>query len=190
MFLGISGSVPLVNDDDLKRLGDLIAARRKAEYGTKFAAYKQAGVNAATWDRAEAGLPIREDRMKEILRALWGVHFSDPEFLLEAVSKSSARPSAPSAKPSLDAGELASWAEENFLRINDTLTQIAEAIEEIKRKVGISDAALAAEKSDDGATVTQLPPRPEPSESDETLNPAANDFDSEVDEEPGGSERS
>jgi hypothetical protein len=73
MFLGVSGSVVLVAIDaaDRARLGDLIQTRRERKHGTKKAAYQAAGVNAATWDKAEAGESVRPDLLRKIVRNLW-----------------------------------------------------------------------------------------------------------------------
>lgn len=52
-------------------LGSLIAARRKVRFNQKKAAYVKAGVNSQTWDKAEAGLSIRDDNLRTIVRTLW-----------------------------------------------------------------------------------------------------------------------
>lgn len=63
---------------DLKRLGDYIAAARRAHYGTVQSAVKAAGVNTATWTKAERGESIRDDRMTAIERALgWDLGDAD-----------------------------------------------------------------------------------------------------------------
>lgn len=69
--MGFSVSLaPMTDKQDLKRLGNYIAAARRAHYGTVQAAIKAAGVNAATWGRAERGEPVRPDRMTAIEKAL------------------------------------------------------------------------------------------------------------------------
>lgn len=188
----------LVNDEELKRLGELIQARRKAEHGTKYAAYKAAGVNSATWDRAEAGLPIREDRMGAVLRALWGHSVAGPEQVLAKAETAwmgldqALRPDFSEADPAT--AELASWAQENFERINQTLAQLAEAVEQLDRKVGQEHGKRSAEKSDDdpdegGASVTRLPRKgPKPSDGGARVDPAALDAEETVDEAPGESD--
>lgn len=50
------------------------------------------------------------------------------------------------------------------------------------------DRGTSAEKSDGGASVTRLTPRPDSSDLDETLDPAADDVRPDDDEEPGGSD--
>ncbi|MCW2834097.1 MAG: hypothetical protein JWN68_2050 [Nocardioides sp.] len=40
-------------------------------FGTKRAAYNEAGVNPGTWDKAEAGQPVRSDRLRKIVAVLW-----------------------------------------------------------------------------------------------------------------------
>lgn len=192
MFLGFFGTVVRVNEDELKRLGKLIETQRKRQYGTKSAAYKEAGLNAATWDRAEAGLPIREDRMTAVLRTLFGLGSTSPEVVLaraDALVPPVNEARGPYLEePSANVADLASWTAENFARINDALADLAEAIEEIKRKDGQEHGDSSAEKSDGGASVTQLTPRPDSSDLDETLDPAADDVRPDDDEEPGGSD--
>lgn len=52
-------------------LGSLVERERSRRFGTKRAAYIKAEVNAATWDKVEAGGPVRGDRLRLIVRALW-----------------------------------------------------------------------------------------------------------------------
>lgn len=59
---------------DLVRLGKYITAARRAHYGTVSAAVSAAGVNTLTWNKAERGEPIREDRLTAIEKSLgWNV---------------------------------------------------------------------------------------------------------------------
>jgi hypothetical protein len=61
-------------EKDLQRLGRYIAAARRGQFATVVAAIKEAGVNTETWNRAERGDPIRDDRMTAIERALgWDI---------------------------------------------------------------------------------------------------------------------
>lgn len=60
-----------MSDEERVRLGRLIATRRKSKFGTARAAYEAAGVNSGTWQKAEKGASIREDRMVAIVRLLW-----------------------------------------------------------------------------------------------------------------------
>lgn len=139
MFLGVSGTVPLVNEDERKRLGKLIAAQRKTQYGTKSAAYKEASVNAATWDRAEAGESVREDRLQAIVRLLWPSTGGDAEKALARASNEWADwedQSTPLADGETSIDRIASWASEHFERINYTLAEMADAIEVLSKKVG------------------------------------------------------
>lgn len=41
------------------------------QYGSKSDAYRAAGINAATWDRIEAGETVRPDRLAAAVRLLW-----------------------------------------------------------------------------------------------------------------------
>lgn len=71
MFLGIRATLGVMSEKrDLKRLGEYVAAARRAHYGTVQAAVKAAGVNTATWNKAEHGEEVRGDRMTAIERAL------------------------------------------------------------------------------------------------------------------------
>lgn len=60
-----------MTDAERIELGERIRRQREVAFGTKRAAYQEAGVNAATWDRAEAGESIRGDRLRSIVRTLW-----------------------------------------------------------------------------------------------------------------------
>lgn len=60
-----------MSDRDRASLGAHIEAKRRREFATKSGAYRAAGLNSATWDRIEAGLPVREDRLMAAVRALW-----------------------------------------------------------------------------------------------------------------------
>lgn len=65
-------------NQDLERLGKFIAAARRAHFGTVQAAVKAAGVNTATWTKAEHGNNVRPDRMTAIERALgWDLGDAD-----------------------------------------------------------------------------------------------------------------
>lgn len=56
---------------EMSELAGRIQAERLAQFGSKSAAYRQAGVSPATWDRAEEGLSVRQDRLAAIVRTLW-----------------------------------------------------------------------------------------------------------------------
>jgi len=60
-----------MNEAERTVLGAQIQRRREQAFETKRAAYAAAGVNPATWDRAEAGEPVRPDRLRRIVRLLW-----------------------------------------------------------------------------------------------------------------------
>ena len=95
------------------------------------------------------------------------------------------------------------WVAQNFVRINQRLAELGEAIERLEG--GTSDVESdAAQKSDNLRHLPNSPAAParvtklgtggqdEPadsSEEDETLDPAADRFDSEGDETPGGSDQ-
>ncbi|CEG89023.1 Protein of unknown function [Propionibacterium freudenreichii] len=56
---------------DRKDLAAKAKVRRMEAFGTKRSAYVASGLNAATWDRLEEGLPIRDDRLIAAVKALW-----------------------------------------------------------------------------------------------------------------------
>ena len=65
-------TIPMaMSDAERAELGDRIRKQRERKFGTKKAAYQEAGVNAGTWDKAEAGESIRGDRLRNIVRILW-----------------------------------------------------------------------------------------------------------------------
>lgn len=72
MFLGVHDNVYAVNEDERQKLAERLVAERNDRFkGSKKAAYTAAGVNSATWDRAEAGQSIKEHSRVAIVRALW-----------------------------------------------------------------------------------------------------------------------
>src|SRR5690606_2071658 len=73
MFLGVSVRLRGVDmtDEQRTRLAARIRAERMRQYASKSAAYRQAGLNAATWDRLEQGERVREDRLIAALKLLW-----------------------------------------------------------------------------------------------------------------------
>jgi hypothetical protein len=74
MFLGVSVSVRGVemNETERAELAALLREVRTSRFrGSKKAAYNAAGVNAATWDRAERGESIKEHTQVAIVSALW-----------------------------------------------------------------------------------------------------------------------
>ena len=52
-------------------LGRRAEEQRLEKFGTKSAAYQAASLNSATWDRIEKGLPVRDDRLRAAVSALW-----------------------------------------------------------------------------------------------------------------------
>jgi hypothetical protein len=204
MFLGVSGTVLLVNENDRKRLGKLIAEQRKTQYGTKSAAYKEASVNAATWDRAEAGETVREDRLQAVVRLLWPATGGDPERALAYATNQWANwedRTTPMAFDETESDRITSWAAEHFERINHTLADMADTIEALSRKVGMTHGSQASTQKTEGPDDDDLggvtpfrPRRPsgppsagELSEPNESVEPAADDVIPDDDEEPGGS---
>ena len=79
-----------MTDRDRVALGGLIRSRRERDFGTKRAAYAAAEVNAATWDRAESGEPVRPDRLRRIVRLLWPETQGDWTLIDAAPSETSA----------------------------------------------------------------------------------------------------
>ena len=52
------------------RLARYITERRRSRYGSVENAIRAAGVNRATWNNAEAGVRVRDDRLTAIEAAL------------------------------------------------------------------------------------------------------------------------
>lgn len=71
-----------LSKEDRVTLGKMAERRRRQRYGTKRAAYSAAGLNAATWDRLEAGEVVREDRLLSAVEALWPEADRDPQKVL------------------------------------------------------------------------------------------------------------
>lgn len=182
-----------MNEDDRKRLGELIAAQRRTQYGTKSAAYKEASVNAATWDKAEAGESVREDRLTAIVRLLWPSTGGDPAQAL-ALSTNQWADWADSDSPLVhgetDSDRLSAWISDHFERINHTLAEMADTIEALSRKVdGEHGTTTSPQKTElDRLREQRGAAAQEMSAADDTLAPAADDVIKGVDEEPGGSD--
>lgn len=71
MFLGVSANMTAMDADEGRaRLGVEIQRERRARFGTVEKARIAANVNRATWDNAEQGKRLREDRLAAIERAL------------------------------------------------------------------------------------------------------------------------
>lgn len=60
-----------LSDKERAELGPRIRERRESLYGTKRAAYQDAHINPSTWDRVEAGEPVRDDILRRVVRTLW-----------------------------------------------------------------------------------------------------------------------
>lgn len=73
-----------MTDADQEELGRLIERERKRQFNTKKAAYNAAGVNEATWSRAEDGQGVRPDRLRLIVRLLWPESEGEWPVVLEA----------------------------------------------------------------------------------------------------------
>lgn len=58
------------NEENRVRLGSYIRDRRRALFGSVENAIRTAGVNRATWNNAEAGNKVRDDRLTAIEGAL------------------------------------------------------------------------------------------------------------------------
>lgn len=74
MFLGVSGSVNLVEMSPLERqmFAEILKTVRNGRFkGNRKAAYTEAGVNSATWARAEAGDTIKEHSLTKIVANLF-----------------------------------------------------------------------------------------------------------------------
>lgn len=189
MFLTISGTVSPVNESERKQLGELIASQRKTQYGTKSAAYKEASVNAATWDRAEAGETVREDKLRSIVRLLWPSTNGDPEKALARASNEWSNwedRDTPLAHDESEGDRIASWAAEHFERINHALAEMADTVEALSRKVEMTHGTQESPQKNE--LEARRARNAEVSDVDDTLAPAADDVTQGVDEEPGGSD--
>lgn len=74
MFLDVSGTVLVVdlNEQERRLLADRLRGVRMRQFkGNKKAAYTAAGVNSATWERAETAKSIKEHKRVQIVAALW-----------------------------------------------------------------------------------------------------------------------
>lgn len=61
-----------MNDEQRKDLAVRIESKRLSDYGgNRRRAYNAAGVNSATWSKAEEGQPIAERSYVAIVRTLW-----------------------------------------------------------------------------------------------------------------------
>lgn len=74
MFLGVSANLAAMDemtDDERKRLGAAVREARMEQYPTKLAAYQDANVNSATWDRIEKGETVKEHTLRQVIKTLW-----------------------------------------------------------------------------------------------------------------------
>lgn len=76
----------VLTEHERRALGQWVSEARRRLFPTKRAAYNTAGLNAATWDRIEAGKVVREDRLAAALRTLWPQTGGDPQRLLDSPS--------------------------------------------------------------------------------------------------------
>lgn len=60
-----------IGEDERAQIAALVREQRMRSFNTKAAAYRSAGVNSATWSRVEEGQPVRMDRLRLVVRALW-----------------------------------------------------------------------------------------------------------------------
>lgn len=61
-----------MNEDQRQALADMLGTTLRTRFGgSKKAAYTAIGINPATFDRALAALPIRDDRATRIINELW-----------------------------------------------------------------------------------------------------------------------
>ena len=73
MFLGVSVTLPNVDmtDEQRKRFGRMVRQTRMERYETKLAAYQDAGINSATWDRIENGQSVKSHTLTSVIKKLW-----------------------------------------------------------------------------------------------------------------------
>lgn len=152
MFLDVSvtlGDVDMT-DAERKRIGQTVGIRRRAKFGTKSAAYRQAGLNAATWDRIEAGEPVREDRMAAALQLLWPESGGDWRSAIEEMDARMAK--LVKMRSPMFGG---SWEDPDYLG------SIEEWIEELQGRIEVIEAAVFEGENDeqqrDTASKTRAP---------------------------------
>lgn len=107
-----------ITDEDRQTIGLLVQDARVRRFGTKSAAYKQAGLNSATWDRIEGGLAVRDDRLVAAVRLLWPSTGGD----WRRIGASDDRSEAPTEAERLD-------------RIEGSIERILRRIESIERRL-------------------------------------------------------
>lgn len=86
--------------DERHTLAGWVREDRRRLFITKRAAYNAAELNSATWDRIEAGLVVREDRLVAALRVLWPRSGGDPRVVLGSPAlRSTLTPAVSSQRP-------------------------------------------------------------------------------------------
>lgn len=122
-----------ITDEQRRALGDLVAEQRAVVYGTKAAAYQAARVNPATWDRIEAGEPVRADRLSAAIKVLWPDSRGDWRPVLEQTQQGRADQPQPDAA---------------FRALAERVGQLearVEALEAERRRTGVPDGAVIAD---------------------------------------------
>lgn len=139
MFLGVSDTLCDVDitDEDRKRIGQVVEIRRRANFGTKSNAYRQAGLNAATWDRIETGSAVRDDRLAAALKLLWPDSGGDWRKAIAEMDDRTARIVEP--RYPIFGG---SWADPEYL------ANIEEWIEEMQGRIEVLEAAVLKGEDD------------------------------------------
>lgn len=112
--------------------------RRRAKFGTKSAAYRKAGLNAATWDRVELGESVRDDRLAAAIQLLWPESGGDWRRVLADMDERMANLSK--SRYPLFSG---SWDDPDYLG------SVEEWIEELQGRIEVLEAAVFKGDDDD-----------------------------------------
>ena len=140
-----------MTDEQRATLGGLVEATRRSRHGSKLAAYTKAGVNAATWDRIEAGQPVREDRLVAAINLLW------PEAggnWVNVLHPPSAFGRGRRTVPAVDNFE--TWVENELGRLSDRVDLLEQQLQ--GREVG-HDAAATSEAGEPPADFGKMAAR-------------------------------
>lgn len=124
------GSPVDISGEERAELGDRIKAQRERVFGTKKAAYNMAGVNPGTWDKAEAGQPVRGDRLRRIIAILWPSSEGD----WQAIPGVGAPTYVAAPGPKLDGGMGEDEALRAIEQMQRDLTAMSERLEQLKKR--------------------------------------------------------
>lgn len=147
---------PEMAESERKSVAGRVRMQRQAMFGTKSDAYKAAGLNPATWDRLEAGLPIREDRLIAALKVLFPQSGGDwTAISLERDGGQVLRESPGSEGYFMD---LEGWVLELQRRIEALEAHVLTDEREGGTDAGTAEAGKKSERRDGGGNVVKFGP--------------------------------